>query len=429
MRQHAGGAVAKGVADAYPAPRALQVVELTTKEIRRVLGMDIPLPECERILKTLEFQVERVGSDALRATVPPHRLDVQEGPADLIEDLVRLHGYDKLPESRLAEGLPEALDEADVAFEEQVRDRLAALGLQEVITYSLTTPEREAPLGLPAQEYVKILNPISAERTAMRHSLLAGMLEVAERNLKHTDDVRLFEAGSVYLPRAGQKLPDEPRRLGLVLCGKRYHDFWEDAGRTPAGNLDFYDLKGVVESLLADLHLPGVSYRPASPPMLHPGKAAEVVAGDRVLGVLGELHPKAAEAFRLAGKAVLVAEIDLAALRAALPPRFAYTPVSTFPAALRDIAVIVEESTPAERVEAEIRAAGGALLRGVRLFDLYRGESIPAGTKSLAYALSYQAGDRTLADKEIDKAHKGIESRLRHVLGAQIRGEDPPAKG
>jgi phenylalanyl-tRNA synthetase beta chain len=158
--------------------------------------------------------------------------------------------------------------------------------------------------------------------------------------------------------------------------------------------------------------------------MLHPGKSAALFAGDRALGVLGELHPKVAEAFDLAGKAVQVAEIDLAALRASLPPRHAFTSVSRFPPASRDVAVIVEQSTPAERVEAEIRAAGGTLLREVHLFDLYQGDSIPAGTKSLAYALRYQADDRTLTDKDVEKAHKGVESRLRHVLGAKIRGQD-----
>lgn len=424
MRLHAGGDVANGVVDNYPDPPPPQVVELSTKEIRRILGMDVPLPECERILRTLEYTVERVGTDGLRATVPPHRLDVQEGPADVIEDLVRLYGYDKLPETRLAEEMPEPLANAEVAFEEKLRDRLVALGLQEVITYAMTTPGREAPLQLPSRDYVALRNPISSERTAMRHSVLTGMLEVAANNLKQTDDVRLFEIGSVYLPRANQKLPDEPRRLGLVLCGKRHREFWGDAGQLPRSNLDFYDLKGVLEGLLADLHLGTVVFQVGSEPMLHPGKSAVMRSGERTLGSLGELHPKVAEAFDLAGKTVLVAELDLAALLAALPPRHPYVPISRFPAALRDVAVIVEQVTPAERVEAEIRAAGGELLREVRLFDLYQGDSIPAGTKSLAYALSYQSAAGTLTDKEVEKAHKSVENRLRHVLQAKIRGQD-----
>jgi phenylalanyl-tRNA synthetase beta chain len=426
MRQYAGGTVAKGTVDVYPAPLAPRVVDLTMAEVRRVLGVDLPVEECERSLRALEFRVERLGGDALRAVVPPHRLDVQEGPADLIEDLVRLHGHDRLPETLLSDQLPPQANNEEHLFEERLRDRLVSLGLQEVITYALTVPERESLLGhaVSEDEYVKILNPISSERTVMRRVLLAGVLEAVQRNLQHTPDVRLFEVGSVYLPRTGEKLPEEPRRLAIVLCGRRQAEFWEDGGQTPAGNLDFYDLKGVIEALFADLHVPGVTYRPAGDPMLHPGKAAEAVAGERVLGILGELHPKVAEALRLGGRAVQVAELHLDALRAALPPRYAYRPISTYPVALRDVAVVVAEDVPAERVEAEVWAGGGDLLRGVRLFDLYRGESIPAGHKSLAYALSYQADDRTLNDKEVDKAHKAIEGRLRHVLKAQIRGKD-----
>jgi phenylalanyl-tRNA synthetase beta chain len=424
MRLYAGGVVAQGVVDAYPAPGAEQVVELTQADIRRILGMTIPMEECERILRTLEYKVERVGAESIRATVPPHRLDVQEGEADLLEDLVRLNGYDKLPETRLPEELPEALGNEELAFEETLRDRLVALGLQEIITYSLTTAQREAPLGLPANDYVRLLNPISSEREAMRQSILTGMLEVMASNLHHTADVRFFELGSVYLPKAGQKLPDEPRRLAIGLCGQRHHEFWCDGGQLPRIKLDFYDLKGVIVDLLADLHIQGITYRPAAVARLHPGKSAEIVLGDQVLGILGELHPKVAEAFDLASKAILVAEIDLVALRVVLPPRFAYSPISRFPAALLDIAVIVEEAISAERVQAEIIRAGGELLREVRLFDLYRGDSIPVGTKSLAYSLSYQADDRTLTDKDVEKAHKGVESRLRHVLQAKIRGRD-----
>ena len=197
----------------------------------------------------------------------------------------------------------------------------------------------------------------------------------------------------------------------MVLSGKRYQEFWGDGGQTPKGALDFYDLKGVVEALLADLHLPGVTYRPAKLPALHPGKGAEVVANDASWACWANcIRRSPRRSGWPAGRSWRRSWIWRAAQ--ARPPRFAYTPVPRFPAALRDVAVIVEESVPAERVAAEIRAAGGALLREVRLFDLYRGDSIPAGTKSLAYALTYLADDRTLTDKEVDRAHKSIEGRL-----------------
>jgi phenylalanyl-tRNA synthetase beta chain len=239
--------------------------------------------------------------------------------------------------------------------------------------------------------------------------------------LQHTNEVRLFEIGSVYLPQPDKKLPDEPRRLALVVCGQRQDGFWQ--ANDDSALMDFFDLKGVIEGLLKDLHFSKTLCRPAGLPALHPGRSAEVMAGGEVVGHFGELHPKVAETFGLGGRAVQVGEFDLETLRVALPFRHLYQSVPRFPAALRDIAIVVEGSVPAERVEHEIQLAGGALLRKVRLFDLYRGDSIPAGTKSLAYALTYQAEDRTLKDTEVDKAHKKIEDRLKHVLKAQIRGK------
>jgi phenylalanyl-tRNA synthetase beta chain len=423
MRQHAGATIGRGLVDAYPAPPPRQVVHLDLSEVRRILGMEFPPLEILRILEALEFHVEDAGGDRLRVTVPPHRTDIQAGAADLIEDLIRIHGYSSLPATLLADELPEQHGNRPLTLEERVRDILVGAGLQEVITYALTMAEREAPLGLPSAEYVRLQNPISSERVVMRHSVLAGVLEVTAANLRHTDDVRLFEVGSVYLPRAGEKLPDEPRRLALVLTGRRQPEFWSEAGATRAP-LDFFDMKGIIAALAEDLHLPAVAYCKSAAPYLHPGRAAELLLDGRPAGSFGELHPQVAEAFGVGDRVVLAGELDLEALLAAVPERHLYAPVPRFPAALRDIAVIVDEAVPAERIEKEIRTAGGDLLRGVRLFDLYHGESIPPGTKSLAYALTYQAEDRTLTDKEVDKAHKKIEDRLKHVLSARIRGKD-----
>jgi phenylalanyl-tRNA synthetase beta chain len=221
-----------------------------------------------------------------------------------------------------------------------------------------------------------------------------------------------------------EKLPKEPRRLALVMTGPRSTEFWADGSGGPGRALDFFDLKGIVEALAADLHLPEAAYRPVSMPHLHPGKVAEWLVQGQAVGSFGVLHPKVAEAYGLGGRDILAGEFDIDAILKSVPERYAYTPVPRFPSALRDIAVTVDEEVSAEQLLTEIRAAGGDLLRDVRLFDLYRGESIPAGKKSLAYALIYQADDRTLVDKEVDKAHKKIEDRLKHVLKAQIRGEE-----
>ncbi|MEO2089276.1 MAG: phenylalanine--tRNA ligase subunit beta, partial [Gemmataceae bacterium] len=261
------------------------------------------------------------------------------------------------------------------------------------------------------------------ERAVMRRSLLPGLLSVAKENLQNTDSIALFELGFVYLPKAGQQLPDEPQRLAVVLGGRRSVSTWDDQLGDKPKQYDFFDLKGVVESLLSDLHVPGVTFEPTKTvPHLHPGKAAEVKVGSNSAGVLGELHPKVAAAFGLTSS-VLVAELDADAVIAAVPDRYPYRPFSTLPAAKRDVAVIVPDDLPADRVLGELRAAGGELLTEATLFDVYRGDSIPAGTKSLAFALTYQPKEKTLTDKEIDKAHEKIENRLKHVLKASIRGK------
>jgi phenylalanyl-tRNA synthetase beta chain len=323
----------------------------------------------------------------------------------------------------LHDQLPEQVGNRSLDLEEHVRDLLVNMGLQEVITYSLTEPSREEPLIGNQREYIRLANPISSERVAMRQRLLASVLEIASANSKHAEDIQLFEIGAIYLPRPGDKLPNEPRRLAIVMMGKAVPEFWEEGGK-PGRKLDFFDLKGVIESLVTDLHLAEVSYRPSTVGYLHPGRAAELLLASESAGHFGQLHPKVASHYGLGDRSVLAAELDLEAILAKIPERFLFVPVPRFPSALRDIAVIVAEMISAEQVMAEIRAAGGDLLSHIRLFDLYKGESIPAGTKSLAFALTYQAADRTLTDKEVDKAHKKIEERLTRVLQAQVRGKE-----
>jgi phenylalanyl-tRNA synthetase beta chain len=454
FRLHAGGEVVAGVIDNYPVQTSPAVIELHRSEIQRLLGFEIPAAEVERVLKALQFEVHpQVFGWAV--TPPATRLDIEAGAADLVEELARVHGYDKLPERLLPQELPEPRENRSLELEERVRDLLADQGLQEAVTYSLSSVDAEMKLdlGYPkwsaefnkeqekaredaikqgkvyrlpvSPDHVNLVNPISPERYIMRRALLPGLLAVAARNLEAADSVAMFELGFVYLPKSGEKLPDEPRRLAVVLCGRRSAAAWDDPQGVKPAPFDFFDLKGVIESLAADLHLPAVTFRTApATPWLHPGRSAEVSVGGKAVGVFGELHPKVAANFGLAERAVQAAELDLEAILAAVPERFAYRPFATFPPAKRDVAVVVPADTPAERVLAEIRTAGGELLVGAELFDLYTGEGIPPNTKSLAFALTYQAADRTLSDKEIGKAHEKIEGRLRHVLKAQIRGKD-----
>jgi len=423
FHRHAGGEVLSGIIDNYPAPPAPQVIELHRSEISRLLGFDVPAAEVERVLSALQFQV-KTETFGWRVTAPRTRLDIQAGAADLIEELARVYGYDKLPERLLPLELPEPKGNRALELEDRVRDILADQGLQEAITYSLTSTEAEGKLG-DAGAHVELMNPISPERSVMRRSLLPGLLAVVQKNLETVAGIAMYELGFIYLPKGGAKLPDEQPRLAIVLSGRRSAAAWDDPQGVRPGQADFFDIKGVVESLMGDLHLPDVSFASAkSKAHLHPGRAAELHILGQPIGAFGELHPKVAADFALTERAVQVAELDLEALFAAVPKRYAYKPFSTFPPAKRDVAVVVTADTQSEHVLNEIRAAGGELLTGAELFDLYIGEGIPAGTKSLAFALTYQAPDRTLGEKEIAKAHEKIEGRLRHVLKAQIRGKD-----
>lgn len=433
MRQVSGGVVAAGFADAYPLPPETVTVDLSMANVRRLLGFDMARDEVLRILRALEFNVEETGGDVLRVTVPDHRLDIGEGmtgQADLIEEIARIYGYDRVPDTMLSGALPDQRASASLEREEAVRDILARLGLREVVSYRLTTPDHEARLTPPGQPsnwpdvpYVTLANPIAADKTVMRHTLLASLLDVAAANARHTDRQMLFEIGSVYLPREGQLLPDEPRHLGLLLMGDRGVPTWQ--GETQEGVMDFFDLKGVLEGLLDALRVDGsVRFVPAEHSSFHPGRVAELRVGKQAIGVLGEVHPLVREAFGFGldlKRPILAAELALEPLTAQIELLRDIRDVPTQPAVYQDIALIVASDTAAAEVEQVIRDAGGEMLADVRLFDLYAGDPIPAGKKSLAYALTYRLPDRTLTDKEVAKQHAKIVKAAKKRLGADLR--------
>ncbi|HFC09760.1 MAG TPA: phenylalanine--tRNA ligase subunit beta [Chloroflexi bacterium] len=428
MRQWSGGTVAQGFLDEYPNPPHDPAVTLTEDDIARILGIRLGLDEIADLLTRLEFTCTREG-DALRVQTPPHRLDIGEGiigKADLAEEVARLYGYDRLPTTRIADELPPQRPNPDLLHEQRLRETLVNLGLREVITYRLTSPEWEAHLWPPdarenaptEADYVRLVNPIAQERRVLRRSLLASMMEVVVRNSRNQARQALFEIAPVFLPREGELLPQEPRRAVIALTGQREAPHWEGADTAP---MDFYDLKGVLEALAAALHLENVTFRPAQHPSLHPGKCAEMVVGDQPVGVFGELHPAVAHDLDLDAAPVLLADLDAETLLRLIPEAFGVRPVPAFPPVREDLAVVVDEDIPAADVEAVIRKAGGKRLADVRLFDVYRGEQIGAGKKSLAYRLTYQDYEKTLTDKDAAKIRKRIVKALQKI-GAQLRG-------
>lgn len=468
MRALGGGDIARGILDEYPRKPKKITIDLPVAEVKRLLGVEIPAKEITRILESLEFQVETQkakakkkkpvarrepalrsseGSSVLRITVPDHRLDVA-GAHDLIEEIARVYGYDRIPISRMNDELPPQRANVELDQEELARDILIDAGLQDVVSYALTTPEREAmliPAGASApdaHDYVRIENPINAERAAMRQSLIPNLIELIAANLRYRARINLFEIGLVYwqrpstssgqaagdalLPRESASelpgddaLPLERRRLGIALTGAREESAWQKNDAAPQ---DFYDLKGVVETLLAGLHIQNAAFTPSNHPSFHPGRAAELKVGEAMIGVFGELHPVVRAKFDLPAHAVLVGEFDLDALFARVPPAPAVRALARFPAIAQDLALIVDENIAAERVHTLIAQTGGALLQRVALFDVYRGDPIPRGKKSLAYQLTFQADDRTLSDADASKARGKIIQRLQKEIGAEVRG-------
>ena len=416
MAAWANGAIAPGLVDAYPLKPKDSVVEVTPKDVKRLLGIELTNEEIAALLAHLEFNCVVTGSD-VKVTAPAHRMDIEEGVvglADVLEEVARSYGFDRIPTTTMADALPPQVGNPIHEWEERLRDLLVAIGLQEVVTYRMTSPEREGRVVMH-NDYVRIANPIAPERSVLRQSLLASVLEVAEKNAK-AESIAMFEVGSIFEP-VKNDLPNEPRRLGIVMTGARIAPAW-DVKDSPA--FDFYDMKGRIELLLAGLRFTDIVYAESeSAYNMHPGKSAEVKVNGQVVGIFGELHPLAKEKYEFGDAPVIVAEFDLENLRT-LSPSFGIKPVSEFPPMYEDIAVILDESVAASAVEALIRQTGGKTVTDVRLFDVYRDEKIGAGKKSLAYSLTYQV-EKTLTDADAAAIRNKIVKRLENTIGAKLR--------
>ena len=428
MQKLASGKIRHEVYDYFPNPPQPVEVTLPVSEVTRLLGIELDLTIIKTYLERLEFACQALDEQTLKATVPDHRLDISDDPvigrADLVEEVARMVGYDKIPETEMADVLPPQRNNTALDREEMLRDLLVNVGLQEIMSYRLTTIEAEArqlPAGVPKDDmpYVRVVNPISAERVVMRHTLVSSVLEVMTNNIRFTDGVQIFEIGQVFLADEGGILPQEQLRLVIAMTGPRETISWHSVD---TGLRDFYDLKGVVESILIGLHIKDVAYHATQRPSYYPGRAASLNIGGEFAGVLGEIHPQVAAAYELPEDVpVLVADLDLNTILSSVDDRYRVTPISRFPAVQQDIALILDEAVPAAQVDSLIRQSGGFLLADAELFDVYRGDPLPAGKKSLAYRLTFQAPDKTLNDKVVATQQERIVKRLEKELGAKLR--------
>lgn len=417
----AGGTIAEGVIDNHPRPIRRPTVTLKVSRTNAVLGAQLTGEAMADYCRRLGLELLEPEDDELLAfRIPSHRGDL-EREVDLVEEVARLHGFEKveatLPASRsVGETQPPSLD-----WDMKIRETLAGCGLSEAINYSFISAEDLTRCRLDENHAlgrtIPLRNPLSAEMAVMRTTLLPSLLRGCALSLsRRVETYRAFELSQVFFPGTGQTGADERGRVSGILMGLQEEDLWTEAPEAA----DFFDVKGIVEALCEALRVPLDGWRASDHPAFHPLKAAAPVSGGKALGVAGEVHPEVLKAFDLP-EAVAAFELDAEALREAQSTEVTFQSLPRFPAILRDLAVTVDDAAPATEVERIVREAGGQWLESCTLFDVYVGEPIPAGKKSLAFSLSYRAPDRTLTDEEANQAHAAIVDRLEKDLGASLR--------
>jgi phenylalanyl-tRNA synthetase beta chain len=410
-------------------------LRLRDARTERLLGAAVPRPDAARILTALGFEV-RDAEDGLDVTVPVWRRGDVEREADLVEEVARLWGLDRLPVTLPSRRGAVGRLAPPQRLRRRLEDALLGAGLTEAVGWSFTARETAEKLGLPDEGAVELENPMSEEQAVMRTTLLGSLLDSLKRNASRgMEDVRLFEVGAVYhagaasgptgnpwYPEPDPALPAEGPHVGALLTGRLRPPSWKDPDPPRA---DFFAAKGVLEALLRALRIPFHVKRSTEDPFLHPGRAARVWVrrGDEELaaGWLGELHPAVASRWDL-DVAVAGFELDLGVLIAAAPPDARYEDLTSFPGITQDVAVVVADDVGADAVLDVVRGAGGALLRSAEVFDVYRGAQVGEGRASLAVRMEFRAADRTLTDDEVARRREEIVAALHSELGGELRG-------
>ncbi len=420
IQETAGGRVSPGICDVFPNQQSLpQSVALTAGRLKKVLGMEVDLETVERVLRSLGFQTRMQGSDRVEAAVPYWRNDITIED-DLVEEVIRIIGYDSIPVTMLATPIPTQQRGENRRLVDKVKDALSSLGMQEVINYPLISQEDlmrvqwDEPTGP-----VRVANPMNAAEECLRPTLKPSLLATLAANQgQGAASFRLFEIGRVFMPRLDD-LPEEREMAAGILSGQRWLPSWLEAERQGGGALDFYDAKGVVESLLEQLGTTA-GYEPGGHPYFRAGRQAVIKLGDQVIGTVGEVHESVLAKFDLVGEPVAYFELDLNTLLPALSQserRFSH--ISRYPVATRDLALVLPVTVPAATVQSII--ARHRLVERVELFDLYTGDNVPPGAKSLAFRVYFQASDRTLTNEEVDRSLQGLLAALEREAQASLR--------
>jgi len=412
----AGGKAAKGVIDAYPGRGEPKAILLSTEEVKRLAGLEVDVGEITRVLQSLGFECQEVHSPSQISVVAPYWRSDVKCAADVVEEVVRITGYEKIPTTRLSSSLPMQEPTPMLDFKRRLRNILVSCGLQEILSYSLTSLEKLQKLSPDLDLKIiplKVANPLTKEQEYLRTTVRTNVLATLASNQKHEEaGVKLFEIGEVFLPQ-GKELPQEKDMLCAVLSGPRQELCWHGDNEP----LDFFDAKGVVESLLNQLGLVS-TFEVSDDESLFPRRAVDIIiSGDKV-GIIGELHPKVTQAFELSGTVYLI-EMDMEKLLDKTTRLKEYHAIPRFPCLSRDISLVIDKQVTYQQVEGIIQSF--PLASKVTLFDLYIGKQLPEGKKSFAVRIVYQSPGRTLTDEEVNQTQQQMLDRLHQELGATLR--------
>ncbi|WP_312258299.1 phenylalanine--tRNA ligase subunit beta [Romboutsia ilealis] len=402
------GTVLNGMLDYYPQKEEVQKVTVNPVRINKLLGVNVPMDQFINILESLEFKCNLVSSEVLELEVPTFRLDITED-ADILEEIARIYGYDNIPSASLEGNATAGVKTEKQKFIDNVKSNSIACGLNEILTYSFVSPRGVDKINLPADDekrnFVKIMNPLGEETSVMRTTLIPNMLDVISTNISHkVEEVSAFECGNTFIPQEG--LPIETKKYCVGMYGKE---------------VDFFVLKGVVESILNNVGLKGYEIEPETTNLtFHPGRCAKIVYNNIYIGTFGELHPDVIENYNL-GQRVYVAEINIDTVFENLNLTKSYNPLPKYPSTSRDIALIVKDEVFVKQIEDIIKANGEDLVESYKLFDVYKGAQIEEGHKSIAYSITYRSKEKTLTDEDVAKVHEKILSELSEKLNANLR--------
>jgi phenylalanyl-tRNA synthetase beta chain len=416
MLELTGARLAPGTIDIGGPGPAPVTIRLRDERIKGLLGIDIPRPRCKQILEALQFTAHD-AEQGLDVAPPPFRRGDIAREADVIEEVARIDGIDRLPATLPSRHGASGRLTRRQKIRRQAADALAAQGLDEVVGWSFASPELAKRLRLERRRAVELVNPMSSSEAELRTTLLGSLLDVAARNrARGAQTARLFEMGAVYLP-GDERLPAEPHHVAALITGPVRPPSWREPAPAEA---DFYAVKGILEGMLARLRAPWELDR-GGQPFLHPGRAAAVTAAGIEVGWIGEIHPLVLAEWDLAGT-VAAFELNLDAVAERVPGAARYEDVTSFPSVREDLAVIVPDAVTASAVIDTMRAAGAPLLQGIEVFDAYRDAArIGEGNVSLAFHLEFRAVDRTLTDEEVAIKRQAIIGALERELRGSVR--------